>query len=828
MTNTFAEFFSSSFSDKRHPYPYQSRLAGADSEPCHKICESRLIVVPTGLGKTAGAILSWLWNRVHCQSESWPRRLVYCLPMRTLAEQTYKEAEAWLNTHKLLWDGEINTHAKKVGLHLLMGGESTVKWEQYPEADCILIGTQDMLLSRALNRGYGMSRFRWPMHYGLLNSDCLWVFDEVQLMGAGLTTTAQLTAFRDDFGSAKSSKTWWMSATSSPEWLNTVDFKVSSLAPTIILEKNSDLKNEAVIRLKESRKTLQFCENSSTNIPKLASEIVTKTSDRQGLTLVVVNTVKKARELHAKLTKQLAGSTKQEAPLLLHSQFRPDDRDKILTCLLSAEKKSIIAISTQIIEAGVDISANTLFTEMAPWSSLVQRFGRCNRRGTEHDSKIYIVPADKALPYEEDQLIEAKRIVDELIASEKGASPNNLSEIPIPACDKPVSKHVIRKRDFIDLFDTTPDLAGNDIDIERWVRDADDSKVSLFWRTWEGSAKDQTPPKGSDFPAPHRSELCPAPIGETRDWVDKANLPLRRWDHLTSSWEKVPKEFGKSSLVPGHIYLLPVKAGGYSPTTGFDPKSKAPVEPVLVETSQTNDATSRDLSSEGTWQSIAVHTGHVVSELTEIMQLLDINLEALLHAARWHDLGKAHSAFQAKIDTTQAATPEALPHQPHAKAPKSAWLKSFKEIKGYRKYFRHELASALAILQPAVTSIPEDSKNLVAWLIAAHHGKIRLSIRSLPEETLPKTAAARYARGVHDDDLLDEVDLGNGVISPKLNLSLEPMELGLCIEPPFEGEPSWTERMLALRDAQDIGPLRLAYWETLLRAADERASANHP
>ena len=41
-----------------------------------------------------------------------------------------------------------------------------------PKRPAILIGTQDMLLSRALNRGYGMSRYRWPMHFGLLNNDC--------------------------------------------------------------------------------------------------------------------------------------------------------------------------------------------------------------------------------------------------------------------------------------------------------------------------------------------------------------------------------------------------------------------------------------------------------------------------------------------------------------------------------------------------------------------------------------------------------------------------------------------------------------------------------
>ena len=54
------------------------------------------------------------------------------------------------------------------------------------------------------------------------------------------------------------------------------------------------------------------------------------------------------------------------------------------------------------------------------------------------------------------------------------------------------------------------------------------------------------------------------------------------------------------------------------------------------------------------------------------------------------------------------------------------------------------------------------------------------------------------------------------------------MEIGLCQEIPFIDQPSWSERILALRDSGDLGPLRLAFWETLLRAADERASAKHP
>ncbi|MGI8604409.1 MAG: hypothetical protein ACR2OZ_15645 [Verrucomicrobiales bacterium] len=66
------------------PYHYQSRLAGKDSGTA---CRSQLISIPTGLGKTAAVVLAWLWNRVQLQNPEWPRRLVYCLPMRTLIEQ---------------------------------------------------------------------------------------------------------------------------------------------------------------------------------------------------------------------------------------------------------------------------------------------------------------------------------------------------------------------------------------------------------------------------------------------------------------------------------------------------------------------------------------------------------------------------------------------------------------------------------------------------------------------------------------------------------------------------------------------------------------------
>jgi CRISPR-associated endonuclease/helicase Cas3 len=65
-------------------------------------------------------------------------------------------------------------------------------------------------------------------------------------------------------------------------------------------------------------------------------------------------------------------------------------------------------------------------------------------------------------------------------------------------------------------------------------------------------------------------------------------------------------------------------------------------------------------------------------------------------------------------------------------------------------------------------------------------------------------------------------ELGGRVIASAIMLSPEPMELGRCEEEPFAGEPSWSERIIGLRDR--IGPFRLAHLEAILRAADMRAS----
>lgn len=371
------------------PYDYQLRLAVAEELP-------ELVEVPTGLGKTAAVVLAWLWRRRFAPAairNATPRRLVYCLPMRVLVEQTLENCVRWLDRLGLLagtaqWDSQSGGRLKKyeptldifdhganrladarstspIPVHVLMGGEAVADWDSYPDQDAILLGTQDMLLSRAMNRGYAMSRSRWPVQFGLLNNDCLWVFDEIQLMGSGLATTAQLEAFRQKFWSpACACQSVWMSATLDRSWLRTVDFDPASLRTLKLEEK--DLQSEEARRRFRATKPIAKAQHTVNDPAGVADEILQ--AHRVGTrTLVVVNTVRRARDLYSALQKSLRKAKDRPDLVLIHSRFRPPERQRVVDRLLAEPgPQGSIVVSTQVVEAGVDVSAVTLFTELAP------------------------------------------------------------------------------------------------------------------------------------------------------------------------------------------------------------------------------------------------------------------------------------------------------------------------------------------------------------------------------------------------------------------------------------------------------------------------------
>jgi CRISPR-associated endonuclease/helicase Cas3 len=700
--------------------------------------------------------------------------------MRSLVEQTANAARTWFENLGL-----------DVPVFVLMGGAVDEHWDALPEREAVLVGTLDQLLSRALNRGYGVSRYRWPVHFAWLNNDALWVVDEVQLMGVGLSTTCQLDAFRRRFGAAGPTHTLWCSATLDERLLRTVDNRERRF--TSLSSGPEDLAQPALGRRLEALKVLDPEPLRFDRDPRRQAEILLEPLaqlHREGTrTLVILNRVARAIELHRALAARGLRSH------LLHSRFRPLDRRRVEHDALQDSSAGIV-VATQAVEAGVDMSSRALITDLAPWSSLVQRFGRCNRYGEFGDAadpaqvRWIDVPSEEAAPYEAADLDRARALLGQ---HKDGVGPMALRSEERDSV-RPAGP-VVRAKDLLALFDTSPDLSGLDLDVSVYVRERD-ADVQFAWRELNDG------PDPED-PLPHRDELCriglPAAralLGSGRAWS---------WDGLENRWGSV----GAQQLIPGRVYLVDVAVGGYSPTLGLtlDARDRPP---AVESTSVAADADERELLSIelGQFVTLAQHSLDVEREAADCAAALGLDVplaRAVGLAARWHDLGKAHPLWQQMIRSGVVSANDPGP---------GPWAKSegrpTQRIE--RPAFRHELGSALAVLAHLG---PDADRELVAYLVAAHHGKLRTRLAARPTERQPQNGS-RLALGHRDGDIVPEVDLGDGLSIGPTTIDLEPMELGAA-------SGSWTALVLDLLER--LGPIRLAYLESLVRVADWRASA---
>lgn len=787
----YEDFFKRA-SNGHEAYPYQLALAG-EAWP-------DLLDIPTGLGKTSAVTLAWLYKRGWRNGgrtvepdEQTPRRLVWCLPMRVLVEQIAGTVESWLEN--LGVRGQAGQG--RVSVHVLMGGESDLKsWAEHPEEDMIIIGTQDMLLSRALMRGYGMSRYQWPVQFALLHNDAMWAFDEVQLMGAGLPTSAQLEAFRRMFTRGRQSRSLWLSATLNPEWLETVDldpyfgsFRRLELSDADRARAGQRL--EAVKHLHQSDVVL-----TTENVKKNAAayldalcDAVLEAHDVDGQTLVILNRVDRAQGLFRRLKKHRSDA----ADILIHARFRPAERRAAEARLREAPEVDRIVVATQAIEAGMDISSRVLFTELAPWDSLVQRFGRCNRYG-EHDAAdvhwINIEEAADPLPYDAERLASARGLLEGLTAVDLGRLPAQHEPRPLTT--------VLRRKDFLELFNTDPDLSGFDVDVSDYIRDSGQPGVQVFWRDLS-ALNDPNEPRPQA--APCRDELCPVSMAQVKALLKKRSA--WQWDSLDERWMLFT-----GTVRPGMTLLLAAKDGGYDPQLGAVADGKQAVVPLGVSDLPDQESFDSDRRATAAYAvSLPDHLGHVAEQADVLCRALDEGQykDAVVRAARWHDVGKAHAVFDASMHRCDQA-PQGLLAKSNCPG----------RMRHSRRHFRHELASALAWLaQHDQSDTPDASVDLVAYLIAAHHGKVRMSLRAMPEEP-PAPDGKRFARGIWDGDELPALDF-DAEHSTEVELKLALMELG-------RGEQgrSWAERTVGLLDTH--GPFRLAWLETLVRIADWRAS----
>ncbi|MFC2471762.1 MAG: CRISPR-associated helicase Cas3', partial [Lachnoanaerobaculum gingivalis] len=138
--------------------------------------------------------------------------------------------------------------------------------------------------------------------------------------------------------------------------------------------------------------------HSAINIDDIKDFIEDKYHQESMKLLVVVNTVTKAQSIYREIKSWLDENDIEIEMNLLHSKFtvqhRSEKEDAILKDGESKCKKRVIWISTQVVEASLDIDFDYLFTELSDLSSLLQRLGRCNRKGLksvdEFNSYVYL------------------------------------------------------------------------------------------------------------------------------------------------------------------------------------------------------------------------------------------------------------------------------------------------------------------------------------------------------------------------------------------------------------------------------------------------------
>lgn len=217
--------------------------------------------------------------------------------------------------------------------------------------------------------------------------------------------------------------------------------------------------------------------------------------------LWVVNTVDRCQQLARQLN-----------ALCYHSRFTLADRKERHRDVVSAFQVSqatsqgIIAITTQVCEMSLDLDAHVLISETAPISSLIQRFGRCNRHAATADApqgEIYLYSPDKPAPYTKADLLG----LDEFVTALDGQS---VSQARLDELLAALTSSQIGEGTRLSTFlDDGPWAAGG----QEELRDGNDHTVSAILDsdvpTYLALRKKGAPIDGLILPAPkHPKELA--------------------------------------------------------------------------------------------------------------------------------------------------------------------------------------------------------------------------------------------------------------------------------------------------------------------------------
>lgn len=436
------------------PFPWQERLYA-------RLLEGRIpgrIDLPTGLGKTS--VLA-IWKIARESGADVPRRLVYIVDRRTIVDQVSEEAT------------KLGQRCPALSVCTLRGqleGREDLGWLVDPAREAVIVGTLDMIGSRLLFAGYGVSGRMRPCHAGVLGVDSLIVLDEAHLVEAFATLLREIWQ----------SQAWWPDPTIRP-------FKVIAMSATHAAEEDGagevfgladvDLAHPVCRQRIEASKALTLETTDETDFSERMAQHAIDLALEHGLGARIavfcdLREASDARELSkigagagsgddgdsggAKTTKRAppacyaksvheALSRRCKAHPALHSAKielltgarRAHEKGAVRSALAACgllpggERVSepVFLVATSAGEVGMDLDSDHMVCDLVAWGRMVQRFGRVNRRGTGESRVVVLAPAPKCWAEPKDAQADEcamKREALELLRGLEDVSPRTL------------------------------------------------------------------------------------------------------------------------------------------------------------------------------------------------------------------------------------------------------------------------------------------------------------------------------------------------------------------------------------------------------------------
>jgi CRISPR-associated endonuclease/helicase Cas3 len=345
------------------PYDYQIKVAE------YLLAGKNVILsVPTGAGKTWTSVTPFLYAKEN-RMENFPQKMIYSLPLRTLANSIYTDVNETLKSNLSFQS-----------LTSLQTGEYCD--DPHFEKD-VVFSTIDQTLSNFLCFPLPLSQRQANINAGALIGSYL-VFDEFHLLEPKLSMATSLGMLQL---LKNLCRVCIMTATLTDDYIRFIKEKFGFQVVSIKDFPNdiSQLKSLKPAESKSVKKTVTVYPDKTINVVNVLAKHKNKT-------IVICNRVEKAQQLYIDICR-LTKISEKDNIICLHSRFFDKDRKekeaKLRNLFGENNKENALLVSTQVIEAGMNISCNVMHTEISPINSFLQRAGRCARFENEY-GEIYV------------------------------------------------------------------------------------------------------------------------------------------------------------------------------------------------------------------------------------------------------------------------------------------------------------------------------------------------------------------------------------------------------------------------------------------------------